>query len=201
VNQRPHRPHRRGSIGIPRHLQKKLPWWLRYGNGLFINPLCLAAIPAWALGHTAIGTALLLGSIALHLGSFWAARAVLRANGYWKPGTWYAEVMPSIQAARAVTLGLLVVAIGCSYLVLGAEIRNDALIVVAISALALLVPAYAWTSLVQGYVGGDSFNVDYREEHPGKFWGGLFFYASLIALFVAIVIFFLLNPLQPAVAG
>ena len=181
-----------GGLGIPPELQAHLPLFLRYRNALFDIPMSLAAIAALALNYPLLGSALLVVVASISISSFWVAKSSLARSGKWIDGTWYAEVLPGIYRARAVFFLLLVLS-GCgAYLVLGAHIVTPFLTVPTMLVLALVVPAYFFASIKQGYIGTVG-NIDYRSENPTRFWLGLMFYSTALGLIAAGVIFLLIR--------
>jgi hypothetical protein len=182
-----------GRLGIPPELESLLPWWLRYRNVILINPLAICAIVVMYQGYALIAAVLLTLSLSLLVGSFWMVKAWLSRKGRWVRGTWYAEVLPSIHRLRALLVALVLVAAGGGYLVLATGIRSTPLTAATILALTLLVPAFIWLSLVQGFVGSGMGNIDFREKNPARFWLGLFTYAGGMGVFVAVVIFLVIT--------
>jgi hypothetical protein len=183
----------RGAPGVPPDLERLLPWWLRYRNALFIVPLAVGAIAMVIQGHMAIGAGLLILSALLSVCSFWVVKAWLSHHGHWIPGTWHAEVLPSIYRLRAVFLASVLVAGAGSYLVVAAGVRNTYLTAATVLALVLIVPLYVGLALVQGFVAGGPGNISYRDEEPARFWIGLCTYAAGMAFLLAIVLFFVIE--------
>lgn len=179
-----------GGLGIPRELQAHLPLLLRYRNAFFDIPISLAAIAAIALNHPLLGSFLFVIVFSIFIASFWVAKSWLTRSGKWIPGTWYAEVLPGIYLARAIFFLSLALSSCGAYLVLGAHIATPFLTVPTALVLVLVVPAYFYTSIKQGYIGRIG-NVDCRSENPKRFWLGLLFYSAVLGLFVAVVIFLL----------
>jgi hypothetical protein len=182
----------RGAPSVPPELERLLPWWLRYRNGFFIVPLSVGAI-AMVQGHLAIGAGLLALSALFSVFSFWVVKAWLSHHGHWIPGTWHAEVLPSIYLLRGVFLATVVVAGAGSYLVMAAGVRSTYLTAATVLALVLIVPLYVWLALIQDFVAGGPGDISYRDEEPARFWIGLCTYAAGMAFVVAIVVFFVIE--------
>jgi hypothetical protein len=182
-----------GTSGIPPDLERSLPWWLRYRNGLFIVPLSVGAIAVMVQGNMVIGAGLLALSALLLVVSFWVVKAWLSHHGHWIPGTWHAEVLPSIHRLRGVFVATFVVAGAGCYLVLAAGVRSTYLTAATVLALVLIVPVYVCLSLVQGFMSSGMGDISFRDEEPARFWIGLCTYAAGMAFLVAIVGFFVIE--------
>lgn len=181
-----------GGYGIPPDLLVHLPPWLRYKWAFFDIPMLLVAIAAMLTKHLLLGFSIFVSLALISFASFWLVKYFLSRRGKWVPGTWHAETLPGIYLARTIFFLLLLLS-GCgSYWVLERHVVTPFLTRSTVLALVLIVPAYFYTSVKQGYIGGGG-NVDFRSETPARFWFGLFFYCFLLGLFVALMIFLIIH--------